>query len=140
MKKVILQRKESSDHGTFGKIFVGEHVFFTGELPWRENRANVSCIPAGVYQCYWTPSPAFRRKLYIVSDVKNRSGVRMHSANLMGDREKGFLSQLNGCISLGEKLGFLDGQKALLLSMPAMRKFEKLLNYEPFELEIRDVD
>lgn len=138
MKKVVLRRRESSDHGTFGKLFVDDKVFFTGELPWRENLANISCIPAGTYKCIWSSSPRFRRKLYLLTPTDPRTGVRMHSANLCGDRALGYFAQLNGCIALGKKLGLMDGQKAVLLSMPAMREFEKHMNFESFELEVID--
>jgi hypothetical protein len=43
---------------------------------------------------------------------------------------------LNGCIAIGEKLGWMSGQKALLLSAPAVRRFETHMNKQPFELEI----
>ena len=55
----------------------------------------------------------------------------------MGDKTKGYRCQLNGCIALGERLGYIDGQKALLLSAPAMRRFLDAARGEPFTLEIR---
>lgn len=54
----------------------------------------------------------------------------------MGNTTLGYKAQLNGCIALGEKLGTIEGQRAILLSASAMRKFETALNYEPFELEV----
>jgi hypothetical protein len=54
----------------------------------------------------------------------------------MGDKLLGYRAQLNGCIALGERLGWLDGQKALLLSAPAVRRFEAHMGREPFKLEI----
>lgn len=141
MRRITLNRLESSDQGTFGILKVPDnewiYYFYTGELAWRDNAPNVSCIPAGLFKCTWTYSPRFKRNMYLVEGVKDRAGIRKHSANFMGDDSKGFKRQLNGCIALGEKLGWIDGQKALLLSAPAMRRFEALLNGEPFELEIR---
>ncbi len=138
--KCVLQRTESGDQGTFGRLVLPDGMtFFTGELPWRENRSNVSCIPADTYECRWTMSPRFRRMMYILLGTSPRAGIRKHSANLMGDKAKGYRAQLNGCIALGERLGWLDGQKALLLSAPAMRRFETAMAGRPFTLEIRDV-
>lgn len=141
MRRITLSRLESSDHGTFGTIQVpnGEYVeyFYTGELNWLDNRSNVSCVPPGLYRCTWTYSPRFKRHMYLVEGVKDRGGIRLHSANFMGDDTKGYKRQLNGCIALGEKLGTMEGQKALLLSAPAMRRFERMLGGEPFELEIK---
>ena len=66
-----------------------------------------------------------------------RTGIRKHPANFMGDAALGLRSQLNGCIALGERLGWMDGQKALLLSAPAVRRFESHMSHRPFLLEIR---
>jgi len=141
VKKGVLERLESSDEGTFGilRYYDGEylHYFYAGELPWRDNAPNVSCIPKGVYTVMWTRSPRFKRCMYLVAKVAKRSGIRAHAANFMGDDTKGFRKQLHGCIALGEKLGWLGGQKAILVSRPAMRRFENILKGEPFELEIK---
>ena len=136
MNKVTLVRFESSDHGTFGKIYVEGFTFYTLELPWRDNRNDISCIPSGTYTCKMTRSPRFKKDLYEVLGVKGRFAIRIHSANLAGDVKKGFKSQLNGCIALGEKLGTLEKQKAIFVSKPAVANFEKLMNYEPFILEV----
>ena len=136
MKRILLLRKTTSDQGTFGSIHLENLTLFSGELPWLDNRPNVSCIPTGVYQCVYTPSARFKRRLYAVTSVQGRAGVRFHSANLMGNTTLGYKAQLNGCIALGEKLGTIEGQRAILLSASAMRKFETALNYEPFELEV----
>lgn len=139
MTLVTLERHETSDQGTFGRILLPGGVFlFTGELPWRENQSNVSCIPEGLYPCSWTFSERFRRRLYQVASVLSRTGIRIHSANLMGAHPP-YLAQLNGCIALGEKLGTIDGQKAVLVSRPALTKFETLMGGKPFTLEIKSL-
>ncbi len=133
----ILTRLDRSDQGTFGRVVGPGIVLLTGELPWRENRPSISCIPEGTYRVVWTWSPRFRRFMYLVAGVVARSGIRKHPANLMGDAALGYRSQLNGCIALGERLGWLDGQKAVLLSAPAVRRFEEAMQRKPFTLEIR---
>ena len=136
--RAVLERLESSDHGTFGRLTMPGLSLFTGELPDRGNAPSISRIPAGIYPVRWTWSPRFKRFMYLVDEVPDRTGVRFHSANLMGDASLGFRCQLNGCIAPGERLGWMDGQKAVLLSAPAVRRFETLMNGKPFELEIRD--
>lgn len=136
MNRVVLSRFETGDQGTFGKVFAPNLSLFSGELPDRDNKPNISCIPAKAYSCRWTYSPRFQRFMYLVEDVPERTGVREHSANLMGDKALGFKAQLNGCIAFGERLGWIDKQKAVLLSAPAMRRFEKQMNYKEFILEI----
>lgn len=134
---VILTRLQTGNEGTFGRISVDGVSYYSGELPDRDNAPNVSCIPKGSYPCIWTYSEKLKRKAYLVQNVKGRAGIRIHSANFMGDDSKGFKRQLNGCIALGEKIGQIDGQRALLLSKPAVRKFEDLMQGQPFILEIR---
>lgn len=138
LSDAILQRFEESDQGTFGRLNAPSLSLYTGELPWRENAASISRVPAGTYRAVVTYSPRFGRGLYLLGPTDPRAGIRIHPANLMGDAEKGFRSQLNGCIALGERLGHMDGQKALLLSQPAVRRLESYFGGKPFGLEIRD--
>lgn len=137
MIRVVLLRRETSPQGTFGVLLTGRFLCYTGELPYHDNKPNVSCVEAGDYLTVCTYSPKFGRFLYLLGNVPNRSGIRIHPANLMGDRSLGFRTQLNGCIALGEKLGTLDGQKALFVSGPAVRRLEESLGRRPFLLEIR---
>lgn len=138
MERLTLTRLESGDQGTFGRITAKGVSFFTGELPWRDNRNDVSCIPPGLYACRWTYSPRFKRNVYLIDGVPGRFGVRIHSANLMGANPP-HRCQLNGCLALGERMGWIDGQKAVLLSKPAVRRFESLMGGENFDLEVKNV-
>lgn len=139
MRKVLIERFDSSDEGTFGRCFIdGEFFSFSLELPWRDNIPNFSRIPAGSYKCAHTFSPNFRKHLYEVFGVPNRTVIRIHPANFAGDRELGFRTQLHGCIALCEKIGELDKQRAALSSMPAVRRFESELEFQPFLLEVKD--
>lgn len=137
MRRLILQRTETGDHGTFGYIDLDRQRFLTGELPDRNNANNVSCIPHDTYSCVFTFSPRFHRKLYLLEGVKGRSGIRIHPANFMGDKEKGLLCHLNGCIALGYRRMVLNGQIGIFTSLTAVRDFEAALGGETFELEIR---
>lgn len=133
-----LTRFDSSDEGTFGVLWIPGFpgVLFTGELPDRQNKSNISRIPAGKYRGIWCHSPRFKRNMYVLEPVPNRAGIRIHSGNLCGDRHKGYKAQFNGCIGLGLKIGLLDNQKAILLSVSAMRQFEAFMKGRPFLLEI----
>jgi hypothetical protein len=134
----LIHRFDRSLQGTFGQLWTPGLQLFSGELPWLDNLPNVSCVPAGFYRCAWTWSPRFARFMYLLLDTEPRLGVRKHSANLMGAIAHGFRAQLNGCIALGERLGYMAGQKALLLSAPAIRRFEAHMGHAPFLLEIRE--
>ena len=134
----ILTRMDSGDQGNFGRLIAGAFACFTGELPWRDNAPSISCVPVGFYRVVWAWSPRFRTYKYRLLEVRDRAGILKHAANLMGDVALGFRAQLNGCIALGERLGWMDRQKALLLSQPAVRRFEDYMGRKPFLLEIRD--
>ena len=138
VNKVVLVRLDSGDQGTFGRLYVDDNeVFYTMELPWRDNRSNVSCIPKGTYRASYTPSRRFKRHTYELTNTGKRQGIRIHAATYAGDTSKGFRNHLAGCLALGERLGVMDGQKCLLVSKPAIRRFEQILNGKDFTLEIR---
>lgn len=136
MTLVSITRFTSKDQGTFGRLVTKNFSCYTGELPWRNNAQAISCIPEGTYQVVWASSPRLHKFTYRLVDVPNRNGVLIHSSNLMGDSTLGYTAQLQGCISLGEKLGTMGNQRALLLSRPAVRSFEDLMQHLPFTLEI----
>lgn len=145
MQKHLLLRYQSSDQGTFGILTLQDtrQQFQSLELPWRNNRSSISSIPAGIYECSLTWSPRFGRLMWLVNGVRGRSGIRIHPANLAGDIDLGWQSQLNGCIALGFKTGKMqldDGkwQKCVLTSRPAVRQFEAAVKSSPFLLEIKD--
>jgi hypothetical protein len=138
-RAAVVQRQESGDQGTFGTITcVNGPRFFSGELPWRDNRRNESCVKPGTYVCRYILSPHLKKFTYHLFGVPGRDGVLLHSANLMGDRAKGFKAQLLGCVAAGERIGYMDRQKAILMSAPAVRAIETFFERQPFELEIRD--
>lgn len=137
METVLLDRRLTGNQGTFGEIVLGGAVFHTGELPWRENKSGVSCIPEGVYRCLYGPSPRFGHA-YEVTGVPGRSRILIHNGNYCGDIGAGFMSHVLGCIILGQAMGTLKGQRAVLLSRPAVTAFVAALEQKPFVLEVRN--
>jgi hypothetical protein len=132
---IRLYRYAHSDQGTFGVIcFNGMHLF-TGELPWRNNEPNYSCIPAGEYDVQVRDSPRFGR-CYWVHPVSGRSYILFHSGNFCGDSRLGFRTNVQGCILLGHRRGALYGQRAVLASRTARTTFETELDFEPFRLKV----
>lgn len=136
MRHATLISNPSSDDGTFGILLLDDHTSFcTGELPWRDNKNGISCIPEGKYFCRWINSPK-HGECYQVTAVPYRDFIEIHSANFMGDVSKGKLSQLLGCISLGKSIGQLNGQTAVLASKQAIAEFDANMGHEDFELTI----
>lgn len=138
MKTATLTRLETGPEGTFGELEYDGKKLASGELSWRNNATDISCIPIGEYKCVWTPSARFKRNTYRLENVAGRDAILIHSANWMGDKDKGKICQLNGCIALGSKVGVLNGQKALVSSGSAVLQLEKDMGGEPFLLTIRE--
>lgn len=137
---VTITREDSRNHGTFGTIRAERDgdVFecVTLELPWRGNRRSLSCIPEGTYQCDWSHSGSFG-KCYRLRDVPERSGILIHAGNYAGDRTRGLLSNVDGCILLGIKRGTLSGQAAILRSKEAIAGFNRFMDGQSFRLVIK---
>ena len=134
-----LFRTQTGDQGTFGVIMTpGGVVYRTLELPWRENRPNRSCIPAGIYGTRWVHSPRFGW-VYQIMDVSGRTHIKMHAANYGGDVKKGFRTHLLGCVALGLYTGTLGHQRAVLCSRTAISGFNQALKQRPFTLTIQEL-
>jgi len=138
MNDATIFRIRRSDHGTEGILVLDDFRCFTLELPWKLNARNISCIPAGDYDVTIRISPKYGR-IYWVMKVYNRTYILIHSGNWAGDKEKGLNTHTNGCILLGEKRGYLAGQRAVLLSRKAIRRFMDKLDGEDFKLTITEV-
>jgi Family of unknown function (DUF5675) len=77
---------------TNGKIqYQGRLMMYTIELPWKENHAQVSCIPEGRYELVKRWSPKFNRHL-LVMNVSQRENILIHPAN-------DATHELKGCIA-----------------------------------------
>jgi hypothetical protein len=136
MKKVVsIVRVKGNKDATYGllKVVENDKILFqckTIERGWLDNQSRISCIPAGKYNVVKTYSPRFKVNLYLVENVPNRSGIRLHSAN--------FASQLNGCISLGSDWRDInkDGQLDLINSKATHKAFDEIMENKPFALQI----
>ena len=160
MKEVTVIRVPSDEHQTLGILKVKDSDFMakTLELAWKNNENNISCIPADTYICKYTRSKRISEKhlkewlkknptktevdcpdeeknvyTYEITGVPNRAGIRIHSAN--------FFHDLLGCVSLGDKDKALDldkdGSMDVLHSGATIKAFEKVMNYEDFNLIIK---
>jgi hypothetical protein len=140
MRTGKLTRFFSSDEGTPGMLFIDGRLdpFETLELPWRDNQRDLSCIPAGEYVCVWRDSPS-KGPCYHVTNVNDRGWILIHAGNWAGDTEKGFRTDVLGCILIGTRHGRLAGQRAVIRSRPAMLRFMEELNGESLLLTIENL-
>jgi hypothetical protein len=115
---------------TPGDIWLGDRrICHTLELPWRDNRVNVSCIPLGTYGLAITHSPRFKKPLPLVAGVPKRSGIRMHAANEV--------SELQGCIAIATGLSIVNGKVIGLMSKKMLEDVMLIIDhYKIHSLEI----
>ncbi len=147
MMTVKIVRQESTDHGTFGVLTTDQgFTCVTGELPDRGNHPDTSCIPKGTYTVRWGHSPKYGH-CYHVHGVEGRTDVLFHPANLMGDKENGYVTQLLGCIALGKAvatfephsvphLNMTQSQKGIAQSKATVSEFVAHLGQDEFQLII----
>ena len=134
----FIYREKESDQGTEGFLSIPGIGFscFTLELPWRENRTNMSRVPNGTYKAKIVQSRRFGR-VYLVLEVPNRSAILTHAGNFAGDSTKGYKTHSHGCILLGKARGKIGGQVAVLSSRLAMYDFIKRTKGKELKVEIR---
>lgn len=148
MKSATLLRAPGSEQGTFGRFEADDALLelVSLELPWRDLDGNGigdrqrSCINAGIYRCEWKQSPS-KGWCYHVTNVPGRDHILIHTANFAGDSEKGWTSELLGCIALGTSSGEMFNhagkvQRAVLHSHEAIDKLVAWAEREPFMLHI----
>ena len=101
----------------------GEPFLSTLELPWKDNKPNVSCIPPGRYYCTRTKDRTLSGGTHIpetfeVNDVKGRDGILFHVGN--------FAKDTHGCILLGLGYDEMPGYPMITRSTDAFEKFMKM--------------
>jgi hypothetical protein len=137
MKTVYIIRTMESNQGTAGILVCPDTSFEcrTMELPWNDNKNNISCIPRGRY----IVKPYSSRKYgntFIVTNVDGRSYILFHSGNYAGSTADGYKTHSRGCILLGQKHGVLGGQLAVLNSRITVTNFIASMKKEEFNLMI----
>ena len=128
----LIRLEEDANFGTFGILKIDKRVFcFTLEPADVLNETDRSSIPAQQYICQKVVSPRFG-KTFEVTDVPGRNHILFHPGNTVNETE--------GCIILGERVGMLRENRAVLNSGHTFDKFMALLNNdEQAHLTIREV-
>ena len=110
---------ESDDQGTFSNFVLGGLAIYLGELPWRDDKHDLSCLPPArpapgapsetityLLKSQW--SEEHKRKLpHFIGVIKpdgsvgpmpdGRKLTMLHNGNLCGDVLKRFAAQVLGC-------------------------------------------
>lgn len=109
-----LKRDTYNQKETLGKLSTdGLHLCETLELPWKENKRNISCIPKGTYKMVKRYTAARGWHLRIIN-VPGRSLILIHSGNTHKD--------IQGCICPGLKRGQIGTENAVLNSRTTVKK------------------
>jgi hypothetical protein len=122
-----------------GKCFIsinGDKVFQSESIERgdNDNQARISCIPTGTYLMVLEYSSRFKRELWEIKDVPNRSECKFHSAN--------YSRELNGCVALGVNRADIDkdGNKDVTNSKATMARFHKVLEgYKTAQLNVINI-
>jgi hypothetical protein len=103
--------------------------FHTLELPYLDNKKQISCILAGVYKCVKRWSKKYGWHWHVL-DVEGRTLILIHFGN--------YFNETLGCILVGKDLKDLnkDGLEDVTDSLTTMNKLRSILPDE-FELEIK---
>ena len=113
---------------TLGVVKFGKFQCLSLELPWLDNKTNVSCIPPGVYECEKRFSEKNGEVFQLVK-VIGRTYIQGHIGN--------FTRDIAGCIIFGDSIKDID-RDGILDVTNSTQTFRALMNLLPnkFILEI----
>lgn len=115
---------------TLGSIYDagGNLICKTMELPWKENKRSISCIPEGTYLVVKQPPKPGRDYPYFrLPNVEGRSGILIHRITYVKD--------LRGCIGVGSRFFDLnkDGEPDMVESS---KKLQWMIDNLPDKFEL----
>ena len=136
--KLLLQRYNYDDKQTLGKMYLLDersHIideWHSLELPNKDNKRRLSCIPEGIYNAVKHNSPKFGSCFWI-KDVPNRSEILIHKGNYHTD--------ILGCIIIGSDLSDInkDGYLDVTSSSKSVLELLKLVKEDIIEIEIKKI-
>ncbi len=130
MENIVLERVYLEDR-TLGSLYRnGEIIAKTLELPWRENRRSVSCIPEGVYIVKQQPPKESRPYFYFrIPNVSGRSGILIHRGT--------DVRHSLGCILVASRIIDFDTTKPRLGDSASKLQWLVTNLPEVFDMEIR---
>jgi hypothetical protein len=126
------------DLATYGNCDVindtGTAIFSckTLELPWKDNKRNISCVPEGEYTLVKEGPTVKRPYIYFrVLDVPGRSGVLWHPGT--------YTHHIKGCTIPGERL--LDINEDGILDITGTAKtLKRLVDLLPDRFQLRIIN
>jgi hypothetical protein len=95
---LFLRRTVMSKESTIGPLTIdGAFQCFCLELPWKDNKPGISCIPPGKYRVTVYYSPDRQYLVPLLHGVPDRQMIEMHIGNWAKDT--------HGCLLVGKTAG-----------------------------------
>lgn len=123
--QAVLLRIASDMKSTRGNLFFyeGNSKIYRAcvlELPWKDNKPRVSCIPEGVYPVTKIANHPKYGNCFLLHEVPGRSEVMIHPGN--------YTKQILGCLLPGDAFRDIDKDGALDVtnSKPTLNMLYKL--------------
>lgn len=131
--QILRTRNDDAEADIFGEFIDmnGNHLCVTGELPDRNNEADISCIPVGIYQVIPHNSPK-HPDTWEISGVPLRSNILLHNLNWP-------TGQSDGCIGVGKQVMPIEGRVGISESVVTLNRLRTILP-RSFVLEIKYLD
>ena len=112
-------------NGTNGEfVFNKSRICSSIELPWRNNKHQISCIPEGRYELTKRYSLRFGWHL-LVNNVINRNYILIHAYNDALKESKGCIAPVSLCISEGKGINARVALKKLIAIVIPELKYGK---------------
>ncbi|MDB4299641.1 DUF5675 family protein [bacterium] len=129
--KLLIDRYSKEDKQTIGGFYLlnnNNGILFdchSLELPWKDNKNDISCIPTGEYIVRKRYSKKYKNHLH-VTDVEGRTWILIHHGNYHTD--------ILGCIILGSDLSDInkDGHIDVTDSKKTLKKLMKLITFDQY--------
>lgn len=122
MKHLVLTRSKSTKTETIGTIWEGANVICkTLELPWKENKRGISCIPAGTYKIVPRETKKYGKHI-LIKNVENRTAILIHAGN--------WTTETRGCILTGTTLATSNKGLKTVQSKIALKKLTETITEE----------
>ena len=101
MKIVTIKRTHRLPDVTLGILDIdGIPLCQTCELPWKDNKTDISCVPPGEYLSNKILSAKRGYELFEMEGVANREHIQIHAGNSVYD--------ILGCVLLGRAFGIVE--------------------------------
>ena len=110
--ELTLVRKYHED-GTNGVLlYKGNFICYTIELPWKDNKKTISCVPEGRYEVVSRYSAKFGLHFH-VRGVPGRKYILIHPANDALKELKGCIAPVNRETGPGRGIGSREAMKKI---------------------------